>query len=69
MGMFDYVRSEIPLPNGFTGDLQTKDFDCIMTTILIRADGRLVKEENLSYASCPPRNLYQHRLTLAHHPL
>ena len=43
--MFDHVRSEIPLPDGFTGELQSKDFDCILTTILIRADGRLMIEK------------------------
>lgn len=45
MGMFDRVRSEIPLPDGFTGELQTKGFDCILTTLLIRADGRLMIKE------------------------
>lgn len=53
MGMFDYVRSEIPLPDGFTGEMQSKDFDCIMTTILIRADGRLVVEER-EFERLPP---------------
>ena len=42
MGMFDYIRSEIPLPDGFTGELQTKDFNCDMATHVIRADGRLI---------------------------
>lgn len=46
MGMFDYVRSEIPLPDGFAGELQSKDFDCSMTIILIRADGRLMVEDS-----------------------
>lgn len=47
MGMFDYVQSEVQLPDGFTGELQTRYFDCFMTnTVLIRADGRLfVKDE------------------------
>lgn len=45
MGMFDYVRSEIPLPDGFVGELQTKDFGCSMTTVLIREDGRLLIED------------------------
>ena len=49
MGMFDYVRCEPSLPDGwdYSGDhvgLQTKDFDCEMTTLLIRADGRLLVE-------------------------
>lgn len=44
MGMFDYVRCESPLPDGFTGELQTKDFDCEMSTVLIRADGTMAIE-------------------------
>ena len=42
MGMFDEVQSEVPLPDHYSGPLQTKDFDCILTTILIRRDGRLM---------------------------
>jgi hypothetical protein len=42
--MFDYVRCEVPLPDGFTGELQTKDLGCDMVTHVIRADGRLVIE-------------------------
>lgn len=45
MGMFDYVRCEVPLPDGCTGEFQTKDFDCFLSTILIRADGRLMIED------------------------
>lgn len=45
MGMFDNIRCEIPLPEGFTGEMQTKDFDCVLGTLLIRADGRLMMEE------------------------
>ncbi|SKC08479.1 hypothetical protein [Sphingopyxis flava] len=45
MGMFDVLRCEIPLPDGFTGEMQTKDFDCTLATLLIRADGRLMIEE------------------------
>ncbi len=41
MGMFDYIRCEMPLPDGFTGELQTKDLDCEMDVYLIRADGTL----------------------------
>jgi hypothetical protein len=33
MGMFDYVRCGVPLPDGFEGELQSKDFDCAMSTI------------------------------------
>src|SRR6202041_399225 len=42
MGMFDYIRSEVPLPDGFKGELQTKDFNCEMAEHVIRADGRLI---------------------------
>lgn len=45
MGMFDYVRCEVPLPDGYTGEFQTKDFDSFLRTILIRADGRLMIED------------------------
>jgi hypothetical protein len=53
MGMFDYVRSELPLPDGFAGELQSKDFDCAMTTVLIRADGRLMIEDS-DWETVPP---------------
>lgn len=39
--MFDYVRSQVPLPDGFQGELQSKDFDCAMAVIEIRGDGTL----------------------------
>lgn len=42
MGMFDYIRCEVPLPDGWSGELQTKDFDCEMVTHVISADGRLM---------------------------
>lgn len=45
MGMFDNIRCQIPLPDGFTGEMQTKDFDCALGTLLIRADGRLMIED------------------------
>ena len=44
MGMFDYIRSEVPLPDGFEGELQTKNFRCELATHVIRADGRLILE-------------------------
>lgn len=57
MGMFDYVTCELPLPDGWGMEndvvgLQSKDFDCEMTTILIRADGRLLIER-FEYYSVP----------------
>lgn len=45
MGMFDYVRCEVPLPDGFTGELQTKDLQCDLVTHVIREDGMLVVEK------------------------
>ena len=58
MGMFDYVRSEVPLPDGFSGELQSKDFDCRMTTVLIRADGRLLIEDSEWEEVPRPERLY-----------
>lgn len=51
MGMFDYVKCDHPLPDGWnmTNDyvgLQTKCFDCDMTTVHIRSDGRLLIERS-----------------------
>lgn len=44
MGLYDYVRCEVPLPDGFTGELQTKDFDdAYMETYTITKDGRLTQ--------------------------
>lgn len=48
MGMFDYIRCEIPLPDGHSALLfQTKDTQewCEMKVFTIRADGRLIKSE------------------------
>lgn len=46
MGMFDYIRCEAPLPDGWrpNGPLQTKDFDCDLVCHVITADGRLMLE-------------------------
>lgn len=45
MGMFDNVRCEVPLPDGYAsaGGYQTKNFECNLDTYTITADGRLVK--------------------------
>jgi len=45
MGMFDHICCEVPLPDGFTGEMQTKDFDCVFGTLLIRGDGRLMIQD------------------------
>ena len=44
MGMFDYLRCERVMPDGFDGrgqEFQTKDFDCDMVEYRITDDGRL----------------------------
>ena len=49
MGMFDYLRVEVPVEVGGPVDLepswQTKDGPCDMGTMVITADGRLMIEE------------------------
>ena len=49
MGMFDHVRCEYPLPDGFVpGDtvvFQTKDMDNVMDNYRISAEGRLLCEK------------------------
>jgi len=54
MGMFDYVTSELSLPDGFTGTLQTKDFGCAFMHFLIRTDGRLM-ENVTEFVAVPKR--------------
>ena len=45
MGMFDHVKCELPLPDGFNGvGLQTKDFDRSLAVLTITKDGRLVTD-------------------------
>jgi hypothetical protein len=46
MGMFDYIRCDAPLPDGWSpgGPLQTKDFDCEMVCHVITNDGKLMLE-------------------------
>jgi hypothetical protein len=44
MGLFDYIVCEVPLPDGFTGELQTKDLGCYLLTHIITKDGRLMLE-------------------------
>lgn len=53
MGMFDYVKVGVPLPDGWTpGELQSKDFDCEMTTVEITPEGHLRVEE-FDYEAVP----------------
>ena len=44
MSLFDYILCEVPLPDGFTGELQTKDLGCYLLTHVITKDGRLLLE-------------------------
>ncbi|MDI3563577.1 hypothetical protein [Bradyrhizobium sp. Arg816] len=58
MGMFDYVKCELPLPDGWKGELQTKDFeDPYLETYTIRADGRLIRRRP-KYDIDPPGTAY-----------
>ena len=55
MGMYDYVNCEYPLPDGKVypdGELQTKDFECIMDIVTITAEGRLILRDS-HYATVP----------------
>ena len=43
MGMYDRIKCELPLPDGWEPDeLQTKDFDCLMEQHVITKTGRLL---------------------------
>lgn len=44
MGMFDYIKCDMPLPDDAQGvrEWQTKDLDSSMSHYAIRSDGRLV---------------------------
>ena len=45
MGMFDDVLCEQPLPDGYEGEFQSKDFECLLDTYKISAEGRLLRRE------------------------
>lgn len=53
MGMFDEIKCEVPLPDGWSGLMQTKDFECDMSLHTITADGRLVLEILERYEDVP----------------
>ena len=49
MGMFNHIRYEDSLPNGFDGrDCQTKSLDCELTQYVVK-DGLLYRKENLLF--------------------
>jgi len=59
MGMFDWVKCEASLPDGYSGlSFQTKDFNCDLATITITADGKLMHDGTQAWA--PP--IEPHRL-------
>lgn len=45
MGMFDYVRCDVPLPRGYQREgyrFQTKDYGCDLAYLRITTDGYLM---------------------------
>lgn len=61
--MFDQIKSEIPMPDGYVGELQTKNLACNMDSLLIRADGRLLIED-CKYEVVPPEEQQGDRSSL-----
>jgi len=57
MGMFDYIRCEVPLPDGFEGEplFQTKDFDRALATHVIKDDGLYIDEGRYETVPKPER--------------
>lgn len=56
MGMFDYVKCEVPLPDGYVPDdgfLQTKDFQCQLHELTITKEGRLIGPTATAYWDDP----------------
>lgn len=49
MGMFDYVKVDMPLPDGYMGELQSKDGPCIMCTIQITKTGQMLWPKEFTY--------------------
>lgn len=48
MGMFDYLKVEVGLPDGTSGEgreFQTKDLECLLETYTITADGLLLRQQ------------------------
>jgi|HubBroStandDraft_5_1064220.scaffolds.fasta_scaffold1018938_2 hypothetical protein len=44
MGMFDWVKCEVPLPDGFVSDnFQTKDFENLLYQYTITKEGKLTR--------------------------
>lgn len=49
MGMFDDLRCEVPIPDGFAGPFQTKDFGCMLKTHVISASGRMMIDPGFTF--------------------
>jgi hypothetical protein len=59
MGMFDYVRCDVPLPDDFVGErnlFQTKDLWRAMVQFVITANGRLIYRKQ-THESLPDREI------------
>lgn len=55
MGMFNYLKCERIMPDGYDGTgkiFQTKDFECDMSTYVINQEGKLIGE-NYHYEDVP----------------
>jgi hypothetical protein len=58
MGMYDYIKVKVPLPDGWIPNeegetLQTKDFDCQLVTHTITEEGKFLFEEIVEYKEVP----------------
>ena len=63
MGMYDDVRCEVPLPDGYEGSFQTKDFECTLALLTITKEGRLITNGRDGWdfdAADAPRDLEFH---------
>ena len=56
--MFDYVKCEVPLPDGWdAGDLQTKHFGCDLDLYTITRDGRLTRRYLSDFLAVPEMDI------------
>jgi hypothetical protein len=49
MGAYDRIKCELKLPDGYTGELQTKDLNCEFANHIITANGRLMLQKGKKY--------------------
>lgn len=61
MGMFDWIKCELELPDGASPDdfneeglseFQTKDLDCFLETYTITSDGKLYRHTEQGQTAC-----------------